>query len=193
MAKLASAFGFLLAFFTALPSAAAQQAPTSDSAKRPQLKLEVIPLKKTYTVGETVVVRYRLMSLEDGTLCFPPPAIEESGTFEGYVSLKARPLNNAGDQDFFIHDVWPMHPTEEEVRSDVADRWIKLGMSEPYRLRKPDKMALSSPGEWELQATYHPPGLTARDKDIVRSMGCTPPDVPVLSEPLTIAVVNPSN
>jgi hypothetical protein len=36
--------------------------------KPPQLKLEIIPLKKTYFVGETVFVKYRLTSLADGTL-----------------------------------------------------------------------------------------------------------------------------
>jgi len=38
--------------------------------KAPQLKLEIIPAKKTYRVGETVFVRYKLTSLADGTILF---------------------------------------------------------------------------------------------------------------------------
>ncbi|MGO9084409.1 MAG: hypothetical protein ACLQBK_04215 [Candidatus Sulfotelmatobacter sp.] len=183
-----------LAFFAALFPAAAPQTPPAEAPRPPQLKLEVIPLKKTYTVGETVSLKYRLTSLVDGTMCFPEPAIEVSGSFEGYLTSDARRLSGIGDRDFFIDDVWPRHPGEEEIRSAVVDRWIKMGMSEPYSPRKLDKtIALKGTGEWELQATYHPPDLKAHDKEIVRSLGCTAPDMQVRSEPAIITVVDLTN
>ena len=171
----------------------AQNANSTPAPKPPQLKLEIIPAKKTYFVGETVFVRYKLTSLVDGTTCFPEPAIEVSGSFEGYLTSDARRLSGIGDRDFFIGDVWPRHPGEEEIRSAVVDRWIKLGMSEPYSPQKLEKtVALKGTGEWELQATYHPPDLKARDKEVVKSMGCTAPDMQVISDPVKITVVDPT-
>lgn len=182
----------VLLAFAALFPAAAQQTPPAEAPK-PQLKLEVIPLKKTYTVGETIVLKYRLTSLVDGKLCFPPPAIEVSGSFEGYLTLDARRLSGIGDRDFFIDDVWPRHPGEQEIRTAIVDRWIKLAMSEPYSPKKLDKtIALKGRGEWELQATYHPPDLKARDKEVVKSMGCTAPDMQVISDPVKTTVVDPT-
>jgi len=184
----------LLTLFAALLPAAAQQTPPPETPKPPQLKLEVIPLKKTYAVGETVVVKYLLTSLVDGTLCFPQPAVEVSGSFQGYLTLETRPRNGGEDLGFFIDDVWPRHPTDGELRSAIAHRWIKLGMSEPYQLRRSSRaVALTSPGEWEVQATYHPPDLTAPDKEIVKSMGCSPPDTQVRSDPFTITVESSPN
>ena len=95
------------------------------------------------------------------------------------------------ERDYFIESVWPRHPDEEELRTSISRDWIKLGMSEPYQVPKPEKMLVFNElGEWVLGATYHPPDLTARDKDIVKSMGCTPPDVSIQSDPVTITVVN---
>jgi hypothetical protein len=184
----------ILLAWAALFTAAAQQTPLAEAPKSPQLKLEVIPLKKTYALGETVLLKYRLTSLVDGTMCFPEPAIEVSGSFEGSLRSDAHHLSGIGDPDFFIEDIWPMHPGEEEIRSTVADRWIKLGMSEPHSPQKVDKtIVLNGTGEWELQATYYPPGLNAHDKEVVKSMGCTAPDMQVHSEPVRITVVDRTN
>jgi hypothetical protein len=64
-------------------------------------------------------------------------------------------------------------------------------MSEPYLVPKSDKITVVNElGEWALVATYNPPDLTARDKEIVKSMGCTPPDVSIQSDSVTITIVN---
>jgi hypothetical protein len=113
----------------------AQVKPSEAKTKPPQLKLEVIPTKKVYKVGDTVFVKYRLTSLVDGTLCFAPPAMEQTGRAGGYLKTDATPPKGT-DAEFFIDDVWPRYPTDEELRRDVANRWIKLGMSEPYTPRE---------------------------------------------------------
>lgn len=80
--------------------------------KPQQLKLEIAPSKRTYSLGEAVLVRYKLTSLMDGTVCFPPPAIEVSGSFQGNLTLVARPRKPIAEEerDRFIESVWPRHP-----------------------------------------------------------------------------------
>ncbi len=169
----------------------AQEAQASNEHKGPQLKLEVVPLKKTYLVGETVFVKYKLTSLVDGTLCFPEPAAEQTGRAGGYLKTDAT-LPKAMDVELFIDDVWPRHPTDEELRQDVVNRWVKLGMSEPHKLKKSGRVTvLTGPGEWVLRSTYHPPELSAHEKTIVESLGCTPPDSEIYSAAVTMTVLTP--
>lgn len=171
----------------------AQNAKPTLAPKPPQLTLEIIPAKKTYSVGETIFVKYKLTSLVDGTLCFAPPAVEQTGGFGGYLKTDVTAPKRE-DLDFFIDHVWPRYPTAEEFRRDVADRWIRLGMSEPYTPKEKARITvLSGPGEWVLKSTYHPPELKAGDRAIVESLGCTPPDVEVHSAPVTITVTNAPN
>jgi len=192
--KIVQILGVPLAALVMLSFAKAQQSPPQDSAKQPQLKLQVVSLRKSYKIGERLVVRYRLTSLADGTLCFPVPAIEVSGSFQGYVALDAHPRTPVEtERDHFIEGFWPRHPDEAELRDEIGDHWIRLGMSEPYLVAKPDKTyVLNAPGEWVLLATYHPPNLSARELELVKSMGCTPPEVSVQSVRVTITVVDPS-
>jgi hypothetical protein len=179
----------LLALIIMLSPGGAQQTPGAENLKPPQLKLELIPLKKTYDVGETVVVRYRLTSLADGSLCFPPPAIESLQSVVG--SLQTEATSPAGHEDLFIENYWERRPHEEHLRANVLERWVRLGMSEPYRPPKSRiAVKLDEPGQWVLRAKYHPPSLSAREKEIVKSMGCTPPDASIQSDPVTITVVN---
>lgn len=168
----------------------AQSAKSTPAPRPPQLTLEIIPAKKTYFVGETLFVKYKLTSLVDGTLCFAQPAVEQTGGFGGY--LKTDVTSPQGeDLDFFIDHVWPMHPTQEEIRRDVANRWIRLGMSEPYTPKAKARITvLSGPGEWVLKSTYYPPELKSGEKPIVESLGCSPADVEVHSAPVTITVMN---
>lgn len=165
--KLANTIPVVFAVFASLSTASAQHTLPAQLPKPPQLKLEIIPLKKIYKVGEAAVVKYRLTSLADGTVCFPTPAIEVSGSVAGYVSLDAQPPNSRDERDFFIEDVWPRHPTEEELRDSVRDRWIRLGMSEPFDLKK--------------------------KSDRIVSLGCTPPTTTIVSAPVTITAVDASN
>ena len=181
----------LAAALTLTPLLASQTATQSTAPKPPQLKLEIIPLKKTYFVGETVFVKYRLTSLVVGTLCFAPPAREQTGGAGGYLKTDVTAPNGV-DVDIFIDDVWPRSPTEQELRGDVANRWIKLGMSEPYTSRKKGRITvLSGAGKWVLKSTYHPPDLKRDQRAIVESLGCAAPDQIVRSAPVTIHVIDP--
>jgi hypothetical protein len=144
----------LLAFWLPLCGASAQ---VEKVTKPPQLKLEIAPSKRTHTIEEAVLVRYKLTSLVDGTLCFPLPAIETRGSFQGYLTLEARPRNPVDERDIFIDYVWPRHPDEEELRKSISREWIKLGMLEPYLVPKADKMiVVNELGDWTLVAGVSP-------------------------------------
>jgi hypothetical protein len=158
--------------------------------KPPHLKLEIVPVKKTYFVGESVFVRYRLTSLVDGTLCFPPPTAEAQLFHTGYLTTDAtQPTSD--ERHRFIEVFDARGPTDEELRNNVTSKWIRLGMSEPYKPKQAGRVTvLTEPGQWTLRSTYHPPELNAREKAIVESLGCTPPDVEVHSDPVTITVIS---
>jgi hypothetical protein len=179
----------LAAVLALSPISSAQTNKPSPTHKPPQLTLEIIPLKKSYFVGETVFVKYRLTSLVDGTLCFAPPALEQTGDAGGYLKTDVTAPNGV-DVDIFIDGVWPVYPTDEEIRRDVTDRWIKLGMSEPYISRKRGRITvLSRAGRWVLKSTYYPPDFKGDQRAIVESLGCAAPDVEVHSDPVTITVL----
>jgi hypothetical protein len=184
---------FLLSvpFVTVAQLLTAQTVKLDPAPRQPQLTLEVIPLKKTYFVGETLFVKYKLTSLVDGTLFFPPPAVRGEQFFTGYLATVASSPEETEERDRFIESYWERHPSEEKLRSGVAEQWIKLGMSEPYQPKKAEEITvLKAPGEWVLQSTYQPPELSAHEKAIVESLGCTPSEVPIHST-LTITVMNP--
>lgn len=182
----------LVPFVTAAlsPLLHAQVKPQETQTKPPQLKLEVIPTKKVYKVGDTVFVKYKLTSLVDGTLCFPPPTAEAQLFDTGYLTTDAtQPTSD--ERDRFIEVFDARHPTDEELRNNVTSKWIKLGMSEPYKPKQAGRVAvLTEPGQWTLRSTYSPPEPNAREKAIVESLGCTPPDVEVHSTPVVITVMN---
>ena len=184
----------LLAFVLAMPTARAQQLTRMEGPNSPSLKLELIPVTKTYKIGEPLVVKYRLTSLVDGTLCFPVPAIGASGSFEGHIILNAQPIDPHEERDLFIEHFWPVRPDEYQLRLNISLDWIKLGMSEPYQVPKPDsRTLLKVDGKWLLQAEYAPPELTAREREVVKSMGCTPPQDSVKADPVTINVIGSFN
>lgn len=82
-------------------------------------------------------------------------------------------------------------PLDEEFRSAVVEKWVKLGMSEPYRLKQSGKVVvLKEPGEWVLQSTYYPPELKPAQIAIIESLGCSPPSTRVVSDTVTIRVVS---
>lgn len=183
---------FLLSapFVAALQLLSSQTATPVLAPKPPQLDLEITPAKKTYFVGETVFVKYRLTSLADGTLCFPPPEAESHVSVTGYLLTDANPIG-PDEKDKFIEVYDVRSPTDEQLRFKVATKWTKVGMSEPCRPKQAGKVAvLTEPGEWVLRSTYHPPELLAGQKAIVESLGCTPPDVEVYSTPVTITVLS---
>jgi hypothetical protein len=72
-----------IAVLAMCPPPLAQVQPQAAQANPPKLKLEVIPLKRTYLVGETLFGKYKLPSVVDGTLCFPPPATEAQQHVDG--------------------------------------------------------------------------------------------------------------
>ena len=159
--------------------------------KPPQVKLEIIPLKRTYFVGETVLVKYRLTSLADGTLCFPPPAAEAAQAFTGYFTSDATPPNPDTERDRFIEGFWEKSPTDDRLRLLVANEWIKLGMSEPYQPKRVGRVpAMTTSGRWVLQTKYVPPRLESGQRAIVESFGCAAPNQVVESAPVTIEVID---
>jgi len=93
----------------------AQVKPQATQAKTPQLKLEVIPTKNVYTVGEIVFVKYKLTSLVDGTLCFASPAVNFTGAFGGSLRSDVIPPIQAKDWNLFIEHFWPTHLTAEQL------------------------------------------------------------------------------
>jgi hypothetical protein len=174
---------------TPLPSA--QTTKLAPAPKLPQLKLEIIPLKKTYFVGETVFVKYRLTSLADGTLCFPTPAAEAEQSLTGYFTTDAMPSPLDTERDRFIEGFWEKSPTDDQLRSLVANEWIKLGMSEPYNPKRVGKVpVVTTSGTWVLQTKYGPPRLGSGQRAIVESLGCAAPDQVVHSAPVTIDVID---
>ena len=183
---------FLLSvqFVAAVQLLSSQTATPLLAPKPPQLKLEIIPLKKTYFVGETVFVKYKLTSLVDGTLCFPPPTAEAQLFDTGYLTTDAtQPTSDERQQFIEVFDA--RHPTDEELRNNIASQWIRLGMSEPYKPKQAGRVTvLTEPGQWTLRSTYHPPELNARESAIVESLGCTPPDLEVHSGLVTITVMS---
>jgi hypothetical protein len=175
------------------PDLHAQVKPQETQTKPPQLKLEVIPLKSIYRVGETVLVKYKLTSLVDGTLCFPPPAPEAHQSVTGYLTTEASSTTRDAAGNRFLEGFWEKDPTDEQLRSKVTNQWVKLGMSEPYEPKQAGKVTvLTEPGEWVIRSTYVPPALTTGQRVIVESLGCTPPDVEVHSAPVTITVMSAS-
>ena len=183
-----SALLAILIFAVGVASLAVEQEAPSAPPKQPQLTLEVIPSKKIYRVGETVSVRYRLTSIVDGTLCLPRPAAEANDAYASSLRTEMRGPDGA-EFERFIEHFWPVSPTDDGLRDEIQNKWVKLGMSEPSSPRRPTKVAvLSELGEWVLRSTYEPPKLTANQKAIVESFGCSVPDVRVQSEPVTITV-----
>lgn len=183
--------GFLI-FLLFILDTLAQQAQNGEGLRPPQLKLELIPEKSTYLTSEKAKLNFRLTSLSDGTVCFPRPAFEQTGTSAGYLSIDARPLTGTGDEQYFLSGVWPRHPSEEELRADVIDRWIRVGMSEPHEQWERKPLGLDQ-GDWLIKASYHPPKLSAHERSIVESLGCTAPfEQTVSSDPVTIHIANSS-
>jgi hypothetical protein len=134
--KTANLFGVPLALVVALCAAQTSQVKDANS---PQLKLEVIPLKTTYRLGERPVMKYRLTSLVDGALCFPRPAVEVTGSFEGYLTVKARRQDGIGVQDLFIKDVWPGIRAKNKFEQTSATAGLSWGCQNLTRYRKPTK------------------------------------------------------
>jgi hypothetical protein len=184
---------FLLLSVTIFPFQSllsAQAASPVPPTKPPQLQLEITSVKRTYFVGETLFVKYKLTSLADGTLCFPPPIAEAQVFDTGYLTTDAtQPTSD--ERDRFIEVFDARHPTDDELRNNVTSKWIKLGMSEPYQPKPAGRVTvLTEPGQWTLRSTYHPPELNSREKSIVESLACSVPDVEVHSASVTITVTN---
>jgi hypothetical protein len=196
--KIGASFGIPLALVVAFSAAGAQTSEVK-AVNPPRLKLELIPLKTTYKRGETPVVQYRLTSLVDGTLCFPPPSTSAQLSETGYLQTVAwRPSQDVGvddlDVDVVVKRYQPAFEHGKRLRASVLNRWARLGMQEPYLSEKsPISVPLDKPGKWFLRATYSPPFLTKHDTKVVKSMGCMPPGSSVESETVTITVVDSSH
>jgi hypothetical protein len=111
----------------------------------------------------------------------------------GSLETIANKADGSEQGERFLESFWERHLSEEQFRTAVMQSWVKLGMSEPYRPRGCGAVvALKSPGKWVLRSTCHPPVLTDAEKSIVESLGCSPPETLVQSEPVTITVTDSS-
>src|SRR5271170_6781851 len=97
MTNVALARLILVPFVTAAmsPLLHAQVKPQETQTKPSHLKLEIIPGKKKYRVGEAIALRYKLTNLSDTTACFPRPDTKSEDEAEGYIRTSA--IGNEGE------------------------------------------------------------------------------------------------
>ena len=171
----------------------AQVSQPGENFRPPKLRLEITSLKQIYTVGEIAFVKYTLSSMADGTLCFPVPAEEAYSSYSGYFETIATRSGHA-DGDIFYQHFWERSASGEQLHNAVMQRWVKLGMSEPYQPKEFSKVVVfTKAGEWKLRSTYHSPELSWAQIGIVESLGCTPSVNAVDSGEVSITVVDPKN
>jgi hypothetical protein len=165
----------------------AQTAKPSPTPKPPQLKLEVVPAKKTYNVAEPVVVKYKFTNLSDKTVCFPTPHTSDRKTLEGYVSSSA--MNSNSEEDLFIESTWPVDPrTDQDLLNEANEKWIKVAPGLSYLTEAAHPVGSLAAGDWKLKSEYVPPYLRGRATLIVDALGCTPPEVGATSEPVMVII-----
>src|SRR5271169_4768147 len=166
----------------------AQIKPQETQAKPPQLKLEMIPGKKTYRVGEAVVVKYKLTNLSDTTVCFPRPDTKTEEELKGYVRTSA--INSQSETDYFIESSWTRRDvrTDQELLEDANENWVKLAPSLSYVSEEARPLASLTTGDWKLQSRYVPPYVGSKAKLIVDALSCTPPEVGVTSKAVRVRI-----
>jgi hypothetical protein len=166
----------------------AQQAP------HPELRLEMLVLKRGYRVNEKLIVKAKLTNLTSKTLCFPVPDLECSTPQTGSVVIDGEPVR-AGEGERHVCHVDGRGPVGIELDADVNDHWIKLSPNAVYRTNATEvKVTLSEAGDWRLTASYYSPegsfGPEYR-KTLVsaaKKAGCQLPESSVIAEPKLISV-----
>jgi hypothetical protein len=152
----------------------------------PELKLEIIPVKKAYLLGEPVVVKYKFTNLSDRTLCLPRPDIKSEDETDGYI--RAWATNIDGESENFLEGFYPRGYTDQQLLNDANEKWIKLAPGLTYVSEEARPVGILAPGDWKLQSRYVPPDLRGRAKLIIDALGCTPPEVAATSKPVGVMV-----
>jgi hypothetical protein len=179
----------LVAFVSAAlsPLLHAQVKPPETQTKPPQIKLEVIPTKETYSVGEDVVVKYKLTNPSDMTVCFPRPDTRGEDELKGDVRTRA--INSESEKEMFIQGFYRRDArTDQELLEDANENWIKLAPGLSYVTEEARPLGDLAAGDWRLQSRYSPPHLRGRAKLIVDALSCTPPEIGATSKLVKVKI-----
>jgi len=171
---------------------------TTGVAKKPELRIEIIPDRQTYSKGSSVFTETRFTNTSLNILCFPEPDQTSETPEKGFISRVLLPPPNALAQDQFIEhfDGATTSAREEPIRK-IKEDWIWLNpggihVSPSVLLRT----ELNTPGHWGLKALYHPPegafkpvAFRAYLNSAARSAGCSIPQAAVSAEPVGFSVL----
>jgi hypothetical protein len=183
--QLASCVSFLVLAMLVSTTGMAQEEPQS-------IRLTIALSKKSYLVGEPVIVTYKLTNLSNSQACFPAPAIDCYSLW-GELAADATPpkgvtgpKHNGGcAADRFGAANW---------MSDIDDHWLKLGRLQSYEITKESQsIGLTAPGQWTVEAGYVPmntDGLPELRKALT-DRGCR--SVPALHSTKLIVTVKENN
>jgi hypothetical protein len=172
--------------------------------RAPELEVKVIPSKTTYALHEDVFTKTEFINLTDKTLCFPEPAQGQQVVASGSLTTMAVPVNppesTPSEADSFI-DHWDGGPAwpRERLLSEIEEGWVKLAPNQVH-VTKSTKARVDwrFSGQWQLRATYNPPGCsfniaecTRYLKSAAQNVGCTVPEIQVDTKYVAVNVVPP--
>jgi hypothetical protein len=190
-----------------LASSICAQSQTSVKSKTirpspPELRVKVISSKETYFLREDVFTKTEFLNLTDKTLCFPEPAQDVQVDGSGYLTVTAGHVNaetrQFEEEEFFIdHYSGGLTFPREKLVSEIEQSWVKLPPNQVYVLKSTrQRVNLSTSGQWQLRAAYHPPACSFNVAECTRylrsaaeSIGCTVPETVVIAEPGAVNVV----
>ncbi len=164
------------------------------------MKLRVLPEKQTYAPHEKIRLKAEFTNRSDRPLCFPKPDLECVNSVAGYVAVEASAPGNPRDRHEFVCVVDDLAPAPEELPREIKRNWIKVPVGQVYAMEfKTTRAQLDSPGQWRLQATYHPPTgasydprKSKRDMDLAaRKAGCLVPATSVPADPVLVEIAPP--
>ena len=118
-------------------------------------RLDIALSKQNYGVGETVIITYKITNLSNSLMCFPPPTVG-CGSLDGELGAQATPPNGVSTPWVGSACMADM-VRNQDVGSDIDQRWIKLGPSQSFEITHNDySIGLTHSGRWSLEAGYVP-------------------------------------
>jgi hypothetical protein len=155
------------------------------------LVLEIIPAKHIYLASEALIVKYRFTNQSDKAVCFPSPDVKAEDEGRGYVRTDA--TNSKGEfATRFLEGFYPRGRTDQQLLNEANENWIKLAPGLSYVTGAARPLGSLSPGDWQLHSKYVAPELHGRASLVTDALGCTPPQVGVVSKSVTINVATGS-
>jgi hypothetical protein len=124
-------------------------------AGSPPARLTILVPKKEYSLGERVIVTYRITNLSESLLCFPPPAID-CNSISGQLAVSAAPppgvnIPRVGGGCAACRRL------DRDAAYDIDQHWIKLGPQQSYEVtQSANHIGLIARGKWTLEAGYVP-------------------------------------